>query len=535
MEKSQCSFSQLPFSSLFSTYIHDFPKVQSYFSANPFSNEEVEDRISRIPKYDNRDEVVNALADYHSLLGVANEQRTILEKFADDECLAIVTGQQLGVAGGPLYTIFKTITTIILAKKWEQKLQRPVVPVFWLADEDHDFEEIAQLGIPGNEELVQLKLSQHGKDLPVSEVQIDDSITELFSKLRDEFLDTDFSEELFDRLQKFYSIGNTHAQAFAQLISSLFSGYGLLIAGSNHKTLKSLVSGVFKRSVTNVEQIQESLESQSTLLEQQYHRQVVIGSTNLFYFDEQGRSKIDREGEDWIIDDQKLTAEEIQSKIDSEPERFSPNVFLRPIIQDALLPTIGYVAGPGEIAYYAQMKSYYKQFDMEIPVIFPRISATLLESGIDRIMQKLPFEMCSYNQRIEDLESRYIELNSPADLDTLFNTWIIDIQNSSEKPIERISSIDPTLKGMAGKTVSGFENELNKLKGRVFRSLKQQEETQLKRIRKIKAQLFPDGLQERAVNPTYFMNKYGLDIWDQLIEDFSTQDLDLSTHHIIKL
>ena len=535
MEKSQCSFNQLPFSSLFSTYIYDYPKLSQFFSTNPFDDSDIKQRISRIPAYENRAKVSEALGHYHKHLGISAEQKDALEKFSKSDALAVVTGQQLGVAGGPLYTVFKTITTILLAKEWEEKLERPVVPVFWMADEDHDFEEIAQLGIPGNEDLTQLELKQTGDGYPVSEVKVDESIQSLFEQLQDEFPDTDFSSELFGQLQNVYALGNTHAQAFAQLMNSWFSNYGLLIAGSNFGALKQLCADTFKDSVTSADAIHHSLESQSAALQKDFHRQVVIGATNLFYFDKSGRTKIDREGDNWTINEMTLSTEDLKIKIDEESESFSPNVFLRPILQDVLLPTIGYVAGPGEIAYYAQMKSYYEQFEMEMPVIFPRISATLLESGIDRIMQKLPFELCSYNQRIEDLESRYIELNSPADLDSLFQNWVAEIKKSSEQPIERISAIDPTLEGSAGKTVSGFENELNKLKGRVFRSLKQQEETQLKRIRKIKAQIFPDGLQERAVNPTYFMNKYGMDIWDQILADFAAQELDLRTHHIIKL
>ncbi len=535
MEKSQCSFNQLPFSSLFSNYIYDYPKLNQFFSTNPFDDSEIEQRISRIPTYDNRAMVTKALGAYHQYLGISVEQKTALEKFSNTESLTIVTGQQLGVAGGPLYTIFKTITTILLAKEWEEKLKRPVVPVFWLADEDHDFEEIAQLGIPANEGLKQLTLDQTGAGLPVSEVKIDESIQSLIEQLKAEFPNTDFSNDLFEQLQKVYALGNTHAQAFAQLISSWFSNHGLLIAGSNFKALKQFCADVFKQSVSNADAIYRSLESQSAALEKDFHRQVVIGSTNLFYFDQTGRTKIDREGEKWTINGRILGVDELKEKIDEKPEKFSPNVFLRPILQDVLLPTIGYVAGPGEIAYYAQMKLYYKQFEMEMPVIFPRISATLLESGIDRIMQKLPFELCSYNQRIEDLESRYIDLNSPADLDSLFQNWVSGIKKSAQQPIQRIAAIDPTLEGTAGKTVSGFENELNKLKGRVFRSLKQQEETQLKRIRRIKAQIFPDGLQERAINPTYFMNKYGMDIWGKLLSDFATQKIDLRSHHIIKL
>jgi bacillithiol biosynthesis cysteine-adding enzyme BshC len=475
------------------------------------------------------------LKDYHSVLGITESQINPVEKFSNPDTLVIVTGQQLGIYGGPLYTIYKTITTILLAEKWEKKLNRPVVPVFWLADEDHDFEEIASVNLPGNDGKISIKLDEVGTGIPVSEEHIEGTFSKLNQEVKEVLHETDFSSGLWSQLEECYQQGESHAFAFAHLICSWFSKYGLLVAGSNHKGLKSLLKDTFKTSVQNADEIHTALESQSSLLEQSFHRQVIVGDSNLFLLGDSGRSKLHRKNDNWIVDDLSFTKEKLLSVIDQSPEKFSPNVFLRPIIQDVLLPTIGYVAGPGELAYYAQMKTYYEEFGMEMPIIFPRISATLLESGIDRIMEKLPFEMCSYNQRIEDLESKYIELNSSTDVDDIFKQWASQLKDISNSPINQIQEIDASLKGAAGKLITGFENDINKFKGRVIRSIKQQEETQLKRIARIKSQLFPDGLQERAITPIYFMNKYGLDIWDRILEDFSNSELDLGIHHIIKL
>lgn len=535
MEKSQCSFNQLPFSSLFSTYIYDHTEIQEYFSANPFNDDEIRQRIEKIPTYSNRQSVVTALKVYHEQLGIADQQISQIAKFADPQTLVMVTGQQLGIYGGPLYTIYKTITTILLAAEWEKKLNRPVVPVFWLADEDHDFEEIASVGILGNEGKKSIKLEEQGSGISVSDEILTDAVSALNEVLKTDLHETDFSSDLWIELQSCYQSGRTHGSAFAKLMASWFSKHGILIAGSNHKELKSLLADTFKTSVEKADDIHDALELQSSNLEQNFHRQVVVGDTNIFLLSENGRSKFHRDGDNWIADGLTFTKEKLLSIIESTPEKISPNVFLRPVIQDVLLPTIGYVAGPGELAYFAQMKTYYKQFGMEMPIIFPRLSATLLETGVDRIIEKLPFDMCSYNQRIEKLEAQYIAMNSSTNVDALFGKWTSELKNISGDPILQIQQIDPTLKGMAEKTITGFDNELNKLKGRVIRSMKQQEETQLKRIARIKSQLFPDGMQERAINPIYFMNKYGLDIWDKVLSDFSEKSLDLTTHHVIKM
>ena len=540
MEESFCSFKQLPFSKLFNTYLSEYTKLSEFFEYNPLDETDIFRRAKELtagpPSTINRAAVVEALRSYHEELGISKGQSEQLKKFSDEESLVVVTGQQLGMYGGSLFTIYKTLTTILLAKQWERKLNKPVVPVFWLADEDHDFEEIASIGIPGNEDISLVSLQEEGNGMPVSVQHLNGSISGFEEEVRETLFDTDFSEVLWDSLQKHYHKGRTHAQAFAGLISEWFAGEGLLIAGSNSKSIKELSAVLFETAVTKADDIYNSLEVHSTELEKQYHRQVVINPSNLFYIDsKEGRVKMEKSGQDWKAGGLTLSQEKLLSMITANPQNFSPNVFLRPVLQDAILPTIGYVAGPGELAYYAQMKPLYPFFGMKMPVIFPRLSITLIESGIERIMEKLPFEMHEYNQRIEDLEAAYVEHTNSFDVEGMFGTWKQAIADASTDPTEFVKKIDPTLEGTAGKVTAGFSNEIDKLKGKVYRSIKQQEQTQLKRIVRIKAQLFPDGLQERSVSPVYFMNKYGLNIWRNIREQFERGNLDLTTHHIIRL
>jgi bacillithiol biosynthesis cysteine-adding enzyme BshC len=274
------------------------------------------------------------------------------------------------------------------------------------------------------------------------------------------------------------------------------------------------------------ETLYHQLVLQSEVLEQSgYHKQVLVQESNLFWIDEdRNRIKIQFENGLWQTDGNghSWSDEELIGAIHASPERFSPNVFLRPIIQDSFLPTFAYAGGPGEIAYHAQMKPMYHMFGLQMPVVIPRFSATMVESGIERIMEKLPFKFFDYKQRIEELEAEYIKRNDPANLEAAFSEWIAAVGTITEQMRKTISEIDTTLEGSAGKAGAAMEAELDKLKGKTYRSLKQQEKTQLIRIDKIKHQLFPDGnLQERELAFIYFMNKYGMDIWDSL---YSTLD-----------
>ena len=538
MNISGCSFNELSYSTLFKTYLTNFKKLSSFYEFDPLNDQEFKRRANSLnPSTVNKEQFISALSQYHKKLGIEEQQKVPLEKYARDNALTVVTGQQLGVYGGPVFTIYKTITAILLARKYEEQLQRPVVPVFWLADEDHDFDEIAWTGITGRTDFSNIKLEQEGSGIPVSDEKVTEQINSFKEKVKEELFETDFSESLWEILDTHYKEGNTHVQAFSGLINEWFAGQGVLIVGSNFPGIKKLVSETLQTSISESDSISNAIEEKSVELEQEFHRQVTNGDSNLFYLsDSAERVKINRNKEGWIAGDTKWTNDELLNEISTHPERFSPNVFLRPIIQDKLLPTLGYIAGPGEIAYYGQMRSFYGEFDLVMPPIIPRFTATIIESGISRIIEKLPFEVSEYEKRIEDLESEFVEKTDTVDIEEVFSSWKELMEGAAKEPLKIINEIDPTLDGTVGKTVAGFTNELDRLKGRVYRSIKQQEETQINRIEKIKVNLFPDGgLQERSVSPIYFMNKYGLDIWDKLIHNIEEEGLDLTKHHLIEL
>lgn len=538
MDISGCSFSELSYSPLFNTYLTNFDKLSPFYPYNALDEKDLKKRAEALHGAGSKkDAYLSALQKYHKQLGIEQDQKKPLEKLAHKDALVIVTGQQLGLYGGPLYTVYKTLTAILLARKYEAESGKPVVPVFWMADEDHDFDEISWLGILGKNDFHKIKIEQEGGLQPVADEIISAGIQGFDAEIKEHLFDTDFTANLWNQLDAHFREGATFAQAFAGLINAWFAHEGLLIAGSNTKEIKHLVADDVSKSIVDSESIYSAIEQKSAALESVFHRQVINGDSNLFYLSKQkGRVKIHKDGEAWQAGDKKWTRQELSAEIKASPHCFSPNVFLRPILQDKLLPTLGYVAGPGELAYYAQMRDLYAEFELEMPPIIPRLCATLVESGIARIVEKLPFTITDYEKRIEDLESHFVEQAEMVDLEKVFGDWKEKLENAAQEPLQVINEIDATLDATVGKTVAGFSNELDKLKGRVYRSIKQQEKTQINRIEKIKVNLFPDGgLQERAVSPIYFMNKYGLDIWSKLLAKLEENEPDLMHHHFIEL
>jgi len=532
-------FTSLPFSKLFNNYINGDKSLKPFFEVHPFDKTEVEKHLSTFRFSGNREETVSWLTDYHTGFSTPAETKKSIKKLANSDALAVVTGQQCTVMGGPLFTVYKIITAIEKARQWEKTLDRPVIPVFWIADEDHDFNEAAQTGIPADEDLTLLKYDDRSAEGEiVASITFSEEISRVKSELKNSMFETDFSDSLWEIVDALYKPGNTFGKAFGQLVLDLFGKYGLILAGSNNRKAKSLVADTMIRGISDSETHFNALSEQSDkLTEAGFKNQVYLNQSNLFYIDnDQKRIKIQFENDRWFVPDSDTvwTSEELTKEIENSPEKFSPNVFLRPVIQDRLLPVVTYVAGPGEIAYYAQMKTFYHRFDMKMPIITPRFSATMVESGIERIIQKLPFSIPDYSGRIEDLEAEFIEKSSSPDVEKIFGMWQNGVRKESKKRIKEVAEIDPTLEKSAEKSLSLFFNELERLKGKVYKSLKDSEKTQLKRIEKIKLNLFPDGnLQEREVAYIYFMNKYGTDLWDRLLEELKDEKPD--THKIIYL
>ncbi|WP_234572170.1 bacillithiol biosynthesis cysteine-adding enzyme BshC [Rhodohalobacter sp. 614A] len=539
MNLSQISFLDLPFNKLFQDYISNFQKLNSFYEVNPNSDEEIESALQAFNFQGDRNKTVELLKKFNKQFGAGKKTITSIEKLAEENAIAVVTGQQLTMLGGPLFTVYKILTAIHFAQKWQEQYNIPAVPVFWLADEDHDYDEIAGLGFPWKDDYKSVQLDK-GSEVGqrVSEIELDTNFATFKKQVIESQYDTDFTDPLWRILDKCYSEGETIGMAFGKLILSLFEEYGVVLAGTAHTEIKEHLVSTMIQSVEKVEEQFQALKNQTDkLVSNGYHGQVHLQPSNLFWIDDdKKRIKLSYENNTWTVDDgdKSWTSAELIEEISEQPERFSPNVFLRPVLQNELLPDFAYIAGPGEISYYAQTKEFYSGFNQKMPVIMPRFSATLVESGIDRIFEKLPFEFADYNDRIEDLESKFIEKSDSPDIESIFDEWKKSIENVSEERVGEIKEVDPTLEGSSEKAIAAFFTELDKLKGKVYRSVKDQEKTQLNRIRKIKANLFPNAnLQEREIASIYFLNKYGLDIWDELLEIFKNERPD--SHKIIRL
>ncbi len=537
MNLRQLPFKELGFSKLFSDYCTQSEDLISFFEYNPFDSSSLihRNKIQPEPQIGKLEEALKAYNPSHLLHDKA--KRNLQQLIENPNARTIVTGQQLTLAGGPLFTMFKILTTISESKKSSSILGHPVIPIFWLADEDQDFDEIASVTVPSGTEFQTVTLnnpevdSQRAGFIPVTE-EVITKVKDLLSHLPE----TDFHHDIAKHLTDSYAIGNTHNDAFAELILRLFSRFGLLVFGSARPESRILLKDSFKKLILKSDEIYKALENTSQKLEVIYHRQVTVSPSNWFICKKDGsRRKLDYDNGIWVSSDGlSVTTDELVEMVFENPNILSPNVFLRPLLQDILLPNIAIVAGPGEVAYYAQTREMYKVCEMAMPVVIPRFSGMLIEPAIEKSLAELPFDISDFAKRREDLESEFVQKTQEHDLNTFFNQWSEQISALAESKIEVIESVDPTLIGTLKRIESEQNNSLNQLKGKIFKAVKVKQEVQIKRIHRVQNNLFPGRvLQERSLGFIYFLNKYGVDLLDQLLEVVDSHSLD--SHYIIEL
>jgi len=532
-------YSLIGASQLFRDYLQGHEPIMPFFQSGHFTDFNYwESKIKRRESFIKREQLVEALLDFHNPFNASENTLQQIKSLADEQTFTVVTGQQLTLFGGPLYTLLKTITAVKTAKILSKRFNVKVIPVFWLADEDHDFQEIAKVNVPGKDELIPIQLKSNAKTgFAAGKLELDESVIQLLNTFSDQLPDTEFKAKVSEMLHENWMVGASWKVAFGNMMLHFFGDEGLILAGSDHPQIKKSCTEIMLKSVSENVAFQSSLQQTTARLEQDWFAQAQTGESSLFFHDENsGRIKITPVEERWKAGNHTWDTSELMELIQNQPERFSPNVFLRPLVQEFLLPNLAYVGGPAEIAYHAQLGSNFKLFGLEMPVLIPRLSLTVAEPPIERIFSGLPFSFEDYMKRIEDLQQEFIQQHAQSDLNQTIEDWKSDVEVallSKESFLESLdASLTGSLKGLTAKTL----NEIDKLNQKLNRSLKQQESVQLNRLQRVKYAFFPENNpQERVISWVWFISKYGNAFINHLnliiTDDFES----LKKHHLVYL
>jgi bacillithiol biosynthesis cysteine-adding enzyme BshC len=536
-------FSEGPFSRLFVDYVTDYQKVRQFYGGNPQDAHDWRRLLEQVcARTIDRSILTKILSrqnrDFHcGVKSLAN-----IDLLRDDNCVAVVTGQQVGLFTGPLYTIYKAITTVKLADKLGKDFpDHKFVPVFWLAGEDHDFEEVSSVSLfNAAGELVRLDYKTEGKESEanhgaVGEIELDESIETMFKSAEDALLPTEFKPRVLELFKTAYQKGMTFNKAFVHLMNVLLEDSGLIFLNSNDSEIKQVLLPVFRRELAETPRSCQLVIDQSAILERQYHAQVKPRSINLFLFHEKGRYPIEPHPNGYFLKGtrQHFTKAELDALLNEQPQMFSPNVVLRPICQDTLLPTVAYVAGPSELAYFGQYNTLYKELGIPQPMIYPRASVTVVEERVDKVLTRYSLEPLALFGNLEFLKQQIAEQISDLKAEDFFATASHSIDESLNELKPALQSIDPTLLPAMGHTLEKIHSHLNGLKEKTIAAQKRQHEVSLRQIDKAAANLFPSSnFQERQLNILYFLNKYGLEFVRWLFREIQ---IDKLKHQLLRI
>ncbi len=414
------------------------------------------------------------------------------------------------------------------------------VPIFWLEADDHDFNEVRSINVINqNNDVVNVAYDEEAEDEEnrgsVGKLKIQESINNFFSELKENLRETEFTAPLFEKLKTFYSEGKTFKEAFKELMFWLFDEYGLVMFDPQDKKVKEILKPVFKKEITNFRAHTEKLVHTSATLEEFYHAQVKVRPVNLFYSTDEGRFLIEPVDNDFRLKRKrkKFSYQELIELIDKEPENFSPNVLLRPICQDYILPTAFYIGGPSEISYFAQVMPLYEFFNVAAPIIYPRSSATILEKNISAVIDKYDFNVNEIFIDKEMLKSKIVNEISETKLNDVFDKVENQIETAFDGLKEKLFELDKTISDGSVKYKQKIFHYLNELKDKATNAQNKKHETILRQLDKVSLALYPEeSLQERELNYFYFANKYGVDFLKQIFEEVAINKFE---HQIINL
>jgi len=533
------SLSDLPgISALYLAYVNDYPKLSPFYAGDTRSLESVKAVVGRVEKRTYpRAEVAQALRAQHARWGGGPEGLANIQAL-EEGAFVVFTGQQAGLFGGPLFTLYKAIAGLKLADRLSRELGKKVVALFWMAADDHDFEEINHTFLPDkNNQLARIAYSpkRPPERQPESRMVLEEEIAQAHQALAECLPPTEFREAVLARLGECYSLGRTFPEAFARWMMLLLGEKGLVVVDPSDPALKRAGKSALRWEIETGSETSNKVRQTSEKLKQAgFHVQVELreGGTNLFYYDGE-RHSIKKTGEGFEVHGKEFSRQEMLERVDQEPERFSPNVALRPIYQDSLFAHIAYIGGPAEVAYYGEYRGSYEAAGLPMPVVFPRTTVSLIEPKIKAVFEKYHIGPKDLFSGLDPLITRLVEGKQDPSADRELEVLEAKLDESLERWGQAAEQWDKSLLSAVSTSKGAIKHQLEGLARKLTQAYKKKNEELVAQVRKAALNLLPEGqLQERTFPAVPFLVKYGFrfveDLYESLdIERFKHQVMDI--------
>lgn len=506
-----------------------YPPLQRFYD---YSYQSDNDYIQRYNELKSRDfqrvAIAKQLVEYNQNFGCSTETVTNINKLVDPSSVCVVAGQQAGILTGPLYTIHKIITVLKLAKEQEQKLNVPVVPIFWIAGEDHDFDEINHLYSIDSGKLAKCKINQpNGGKTAISNLEINKGeVTTFIRGLLHDCRETAFTKDLIKNINDALEKSIYYSEFFSFLIHQLFKKSGIVLLDSHDKQLRQLERPFFNELINKNDSLNDKfLETANQFYENGYGEPIERGenSAHLFFHFQGKRLLLERTRDQLFSDKRSLftfTKDELLELVAKEPENLSNNVVTRPLMQEYLLPVLAFVGGPGEIAYWATLKETFHLFSFKVPPIVPRFSITLIEAQIQKYLKEFQLPVEDVLETGTTAGRQQLALwGHKQQIDETLQQTLDQVEKLHQPLKELVKTHDKSLEALANKNELIIKKEITFLAEKIQKSVRQKYQHELYKFDLIDVNLKPrGGLQERSLNVIYFLNEYGLDFVERLNE-----------------
>lgn len=539
--KAHClPFAQIPHQTpLFLDYLAHAPSVRLFYPHSPHISEWLQQEASALTyEPSRREKVAEILERQNESWNASLKTRENVVRFRKGAA-AIVTGQQVGLFGGPTFSLYKALSAVKLAEEGA-RAGIDVVPIFWLASYDHDLAEVNHVSLPSAEgALKSISTSSHaGSGAPVSAVRLGEEILPVVDEAAALLGETD----VVQLLRECYKPGETLATAFARFYARLFADWGVIVLDASDPELHRIARPIYEAAVKQAGAIAEKLLERGQELESAgYHQQVKVteASVLLFTLQDGARTPMQRREEhgrtEFIVDAdaERLSEKDLLQRISEHPERFSPNVLLRPVVEDFLLPTLAYIGGSAEVAYFAQAAVVYESLVGRVTPILPRFSATLVEPKLQRLIERHGISIPDVFQDADKLEQKLAANSLPQGLQSAFATAGQSFAANIAKIQQELEKLDRTLVDAAQTAASKMQHQLERLQQQAARAEAQKQEIIARHAESLSNGLYPEkGLQERGVGGIYFLARYG----QSLLQDiYSVMNSDCHDHQILEL
>ena len=539
--KSDClPFSAIPHvSRLFTDFLYDYPRVRSFYRRSPHITQWLREEAAAISYPAKRRQTVCQILERQNEFWGGSAQTLANIARLRSGAAAIVTGQQVGLFGGPLFSLYKALTAIKLAQV-ATEMGVDCVPVFWLATEDHDLAEVNRVSIPGPEgSLETLAASIEGQpDAPVGMFRFDAQIRTLLEQATTWLGETSAAQALRDT----YRPGETFGSAFARLFAFLFADWGVVLFDASDPALHQIAEPLYREAIERNAELHAALSTRGQELEAAgYHQQVKVtpSSTLLFTLDHNGaRVPVERSSEEtndatFKVGKERLGLGELLARMASAPQQFSGNVLLRPVVEDFLLPTLAYTGGAAEVAYFAQAGVLHEKLLGRATPIVPRFSATIVESKPKRLLEQYQLNVTDLFHIPDHLRESLAARALPAELQSAFEQAGVSLKHSLEAIGAALARLDKTLVEATENAAAKMQHQLDGLHARAARAELRQTEVLRRHGEVLTNALYPNqSLQERELAGIYFLSRHGTELLHVFYDAIRTDCLD---HQLISL